>query len=152
VEITGRVFVELFIDTDVPDTTFMAKLIDVYPDGYEALMLDSAIMARYWNGFDRPAPLEKGRVYKLTIDLFSTALVFNKGHRIAVHVAGSNSPRYEVHPNSFEPVDSYDNAPVAHDHVHVSSEHPSRLILPVIAAGASKDYTGNTQSQEGERR
>ena len=141
IEITGKVLVELFIDTDVPDTTFMAKFIDVYPDGYEALTLDSAIMARYWNGFDKPAPLEKGKVYKLTVDLFSTALVLNKGHRIGVHITSSNSPRFEVHPNSFEPVNSYDNAPVAHNSVHASSQYPSRLILPVVAPGTSKDYT-----------
>jgi hypothetical protein len=36
-EITGKVFVEPFIDTDVPNTAFMAELIGVYPDSYEAL-------------------------------------------------------------------------------------------------------------------
>ncbi len=131
-EITGQVSVEIFIDTDVSDTTFMAKLVDVHPNGYEALMLDSAIMARYWNGFDQPTPLKKGEIYKLTIDLFSTALVFNAGHRIAVQIASSNSPRYEVHPNTFEPANSYDESPVARNSIHVSSRYPSRLILPAI--------------------
>ena len=139
-EVTGRVRVHLHVSTDVPDTTFMAKLIDVYPDGQEALVLDSAVMARYWGGLDKPAPLEKGKVYALTIDLWSTALVFDKGHRVAVHVASSNSPRYEVHPNSYEPVASYDGAPVATQRVHVSARHASRVVLPVIAPGVSKDY------------
>lgn len=139
-EITGRVLVHLHVSTDVADTTFMAKLIDVYPDGQEALVLDSAVMARYWQGLDKPAPLEKHKVYRLAIDLWSTALVFGKGHRIAVHVASSNSPRYEVHPNSYEPVSSYAGAPIATQRVHVSARHPSRVVLPVIAPGASKDY------------
>ncbi|HQL73877.1 MAG: Cocaine esterase [Planctomycetes bacterium ADurb.Bin126] len=139
-EVTGRITLELFISTDVPDTTFMAKLIDVYPDGYEALVQDSAIMARYHKGLDKGEPLEKEKVYKLTIDLWSTALIFNKGHRIAVHVASSNHPRYEVHPNSYEPVMSYEKAPVANQTVHLSKQHPSRLLLPVIAPGASIDY------------
>lgn len=139
-EVTGRLTLELFISTDVPDTTFMAKLIDVYPDGYQALVQDSAIMARYHKGLLKGEPLEKDKVYKLTIDLWSTALVFNKGHRVAVHVTSSNHPRYEVHPNSYEPVMSYDNAPVANQTVHLSKEHPSRLILPVIQPGVSKNY------------
>jgi len=139
-EVTGKVLLELHVSTDVPDTTFMAKVIDVYPNGYEALVVDSAMMARYWQGLDKPAPLEKGKVYKLTIDLWSTALVFDRGHRVAVHVAGSNSPRYEVHPNSYAPVMSYDSAPVANNAVHVSARHPSRLILPVIAPGVGKDF------------
>ncbi len=133
-EIAGQVLVELFVDSDVADTTFMAKLIDVYPNGYEALMLDSAIMARYWNGFDAPSPLKKGEIHSLTIDLFSTALVFDAGHRVAVHIASSNSPRYEVHPNSYEPANSYDESPVANNSVHVSSRYPSRLILPAVGA------------------
>src|SRR4029077_13979499 len=100
------------------------------PSGYEALHLDEAYMARYHGGFDRPAPLEKGMVYKLTIRLPDIALVFSTGHRIGLIVTGSNSPRFEVHPNSFEPVNNYDNAPVAHVAIHTASEQPSKLVLP----------------------
>ena len=140
IEITGIVLVELYITSDVPDTTVMAKFIDVHPNGYEALMLDTAIMTRYRNGFDKAAPLEEGKTCKLTLNLWKTALVLDKGHRIALHITGSNSPRYEIHPNSFDPVNSYDNAPVAHVAVEASAEHASRLILPSIAPGVSKDY------------
>jgi predicted acyl esterase len=105
-------------------------LIDIYPNGYEALHLDTAFMARFHDGFERPAPLEKARVYKLTIPLPDIALVFNKGHRIGLIVTGSNSPRFEVHPNSYEPVFSYDDAPVAHVSIHTSEERASKLVLP----------------------
>ncbi len=140
IEITGNVIVELYVTPDVADTSIMVKFIDVYPNGYEALMLDNAIMARYWKGFNKAAPLEKGRIRKLTLDLWKTALILDKGHRIAVHITGSNTPRYEIHPNSFEPVSSYENAPIAHISVATSAEHASRLILPSIAPGVSKDY------------
>ena len=132
VTVTGKVMVELYVSADVPDTTVMAKLIDIYPNGYQALVLDNAIMARYHDGFDKPAPLEKGKVYKLRLYLWNTALIFDRGHRIALHVTGSNAPRYEVHPNSFEPVSSYDAAPVAHVAVQTSQQYASRLILPVL--------------------
>jgi putative CocE/NonD family hydrolase len=132
VEVTGKVLVDLYVSADVPDTTLMAKLVDVYPNGYQALVLDNTLMARYHDGFAKPAPLEKGKVYKLSLYLWNTALVFDKGHRIAVHISGSNAPRYEVHPNSFQPVGSYDGAPVAHVAVQTSAQYPSRLILPVI--------------------
>ncbi len=134
VEITGSVRAELWISSDAPDTTFMVKLIDIYPDGYEALLLDSAAMARYRDGFDKPAPQAPGRASKLTIELGSTAQVFDRGHRIGVHVASSNAPKFEVHPNTFVPVASYDAARVARNAVHVSSAHPSKLIVPRIAA------------------
>ncbi|MCZ7646905.1 MAG: CocE/NonD family hydrolase [Planctomycetota bacterium] len=132
VGITGKVRVELHVETDVPDTVFVAKLVDVYPDGYEALIREAAFLARFHGGFDKPAPLEKGKVYVLDMDLWSTALVFNPGHRIAVHVSSSSTPAYEVHPNTYEPVMTFDASPIANQRIHVSSAHPSRLILPMI--------------------
>jgi putative CocE/NonD family hydrolase len=140
VEVTGGVQTELYVSTDVPDTAFMVKLLDIYPDGYEALIAHGTIMARYHNGLDRPEPLQEGTVYKLTVDLWSTAIVFARGHRIGLYVTSSDAGRFAVHPNSYEPVDSYQGAPVANNTVHVSAGYPSRLILPVIAPGVSIDY------------
>jgi putative CocE/NonD family hydrolase len=134
------VWAELHVSTDVPDTTFMVKLLDIYPDGYEAMIAQGAVMARYHKGLEQPEPLEKGEVYKLTVDLWSTAIVFAQGHRIGLMVTSSEAGRYVVHPNSYEPVDSYEGAPVANNTGHVSAEHSSRLILPVIAPGVSTDY------------
>jgi putative CocE/NonD family hydrolase len=145
-EVTGRVWVDLYVSTDVPDTTFMVKLLDIYPDGYEAMIAQGVLMARYHNGYDRPEPLEKDKVYRLTIDLWSTAIVFADGHRIGIHVTSSDAGRWAVHPNSYEPVDSYEGAPVAHNRVHVSAKHPSRLILPVVAPGVSVDYDPEVHS------
>jgi predicted acyl esterase len=101
-------------------------------------------MARYHKGLEQPEPLKKGRVYKLAVDLWSTAIVFAPGHQIGLTVTSSEVGRYAVHPNSYEPVDSYEGAPVAHNRVHVSAAYPSRLILPVIAPGVSADYDPRT--------
>ena len=131
VEIAGRVVAELSVSTDAEDTDFCVKLIDVYPDGYEALMLDQAFRLRYREGFETPVRAEPGKVYPITVDLWSTALVFNRGHRIALHVAGSNSPRFEVHSNTWEPVSSYDQAVKAKNTIHHRSGAASRLVLPV---------------------
>ena len=133
-EITGKVLAELYIKTDVEDTTFTAKLINIYPDGYEAVVRDSIIMGRFHEGFDKESKLKKGKVYKLKMDMWSTALVVNKGHRIAVHISSSNSPKYEVHPNTFEPVSPTDftKAPIATNTIILSKEHSSKIILPVV--------------------
>lgn len=133
VGITGRVWADLHFTSDVPDTMFVVKLVDLYPDGYEALVRESAGLARYHQGLDRPAAIEPGKTYSLKLDLWSTALVFNKGHRIGVYVTSSSKEAYEVHPNTFEPVKSIDQAKVARNTMHLSPEHPSKVILPVIA-------------------
>ena len=133
-EITGKVLAELFVKTDAEDTTFTAKIIDIYPDGYEAIVRDSIIMTRFHEGFDKESKVEKGKIYKLKMDLWSTALVINKGHKIAVHISSSNSPKYEVHPNTFKPISAIDYAksPIATNTIMLSKEHSSRIILPVV--------------------
>lgn len=141
-EVVGRVYAELFVSTDVQDTDFMVKLIDVYPDGYEALVLDQPLRLRFRNGFDAPAKAEKNKVYPIRINLWTTALVFHRGHRIAVHVQSSNAPRFEPHTNTWEPVADYDRAVIATNAVHRGPGSPSRIILPVVrdeSAGAAAD-------------
>jgi hypothetical protein len=116
---------ELAVATDAQDTDFTVKLIDVYPNGYEALVLDQAFRLRYVNGFDKPAKPEPGKVYPIQVDLWSTALIFNTGHKIAIHVSSSNSPRFEPHSNTWEPVKSYDQAIKANNTVFLDGR--SRL-------------------------
>jgi len=128
VEIVGRITAELAVSTDAPDTDFMVKLVDVYPNGYEALVLDEAQRLRFRNGL-LPEKAEQGKVYAIKVDLWSTALVFNAGHKIAVHVSSSNVPRFEAHSNTWEPVKSYDLAVKATNTVFLDGR--SKIVLPV---------------------
>jgi predicted acyl esterase len=138
-EITGRVAVELHVSSDSPEAVFRARLIDVYPDGYEWPVLGFSTMTRYADGEPAGPASADAEVRKVTIDLFSTALVVDRGHRIAVHVSsepppargrGGRGPTGEAEPPG----------PVTRNTVHVSAEHPSRLILPVVQPGVSQDY------------
>jgi len=151
VEITGRPKLHLYVSSDAPDTMFTAALVDVYPDGYEAILLEGAALGRFHAGFDRPQRMEKGKVYELEIEFISTAYVFAPGHKIRLHVSSSGAPRFIVHPNTWDAIESYDQARAAHNTVHVSASHPSRLVLPVIEPGVSMDYVP-TRRAEPERR
>ncbi|HZZ37350.1 MAG TPA: CocE/NonD family hydrolase [Caulobacteraceae bacterium] len=135
VVIAGAVSVELWAATDGPDTDFMAKLVDVYPDGYEALVLDAPIRARYRNGrmADEVKMMTPGAPERLTIDLWSTAITFEAGHRIMLVITSSNAPRFEVNPNTGEAAGSHRLAPrVATNTVYFDRDHPTALVLPVV--------------------
>ncbi|MDB5427041.1 MAG: hypothetical protein JWR43_1016 [Phenylobacterium sp.] len=135
VTIAGPVKVELYGATDGLDTDFMAKLVDVYPDGYEALVLDAPVRARFRHGRmpDDVRMMTPGAPEELDIDLWSTAITFEKGHRIALHVTSSNSPRFEVNPNTGEAPGEHRQAPrVAANTVYMDAAHPSALVLPVV--------------------
>lgn len=134
VVIAGPVTMELWAATDGPDTDFMVKLVDVYPDGYEAIVLDSVLRTRYRNGRmpDQIEMMTPGAPAKLTIDLWDTALTFEKGHRIAVHVTSSNAPRFDVNPNTGENPGPNAKPRVARNTVYLDASKPSAIKLPVI--------------------
>jgi uncharacterized protein len=139
-EITGRIWANLFLSTDVPDTTFLVKFLDIYPDGYEAMIAHGILMARYRNGFDHPSPVEADQACEYRIDLWSTAIVLGRNHRLGIYITNSEYGRFQVHPNCWEPISSYAEARTAHNRIHVSPEHPSHIVLPVVGPGASKTY------------
>jgi predicted acyl esterase len=135
VAIAGHVGVEVWGATDGPDTDFMAKLVDVYPDGYEALVLDAPIRARYRRGRepDDVAMMTPGAPEKLTIDMWNTAITFEKGHRIELVITSSNAPRFEINRNNgASPGDVTTPARVATNTVYLDKDHPTALVLPVI--------------------
>lgn len=135
VVVAGPIKVELYGATDGLDTDFVAKLVDVYPDGYEAIVLDAPVRARYRDGI-MPGDVRMmtpGAPEELVIDLWATALTFEKGHRIALHVTSSNSPRFEVNPNTGEAPGRQTMKPrVAVNSVFHDAAHPSALVLPII--------------------
>jgi len=135
VAIAGPVKMELWAATDGPDTDFVVKLVDVYPDGYEALVLDAPVRTRFRDGRmpGEVRMMTPGAPEKLTIDLWPTALTFEKGHRIAVHVTSSNAPRFEVNPNTGEAPGSAKLKPrVAVNTVYLDASRPSAIVLPVV--------------------
>lgn len=132
VAMTGHVLADLFVSIDVPDTALILKLIDVYPDGYEALIRETAFMARYRDGLDSPAPVEPGTTYRMQLSMGATSIAFNTGHRIGLLITSSSTPAYEVHPNTYEPVMTFEESPVATIAVHASKPYPSRIVLPIV--------------------
>jgi putative CocE/NonD family hydrolase len=112
--------------------------VDVYPDGYEALVLDAPIRARYRFGRapDDVRMMTPGAPEKLTIDLWQTAITFEKGHRIELVITSSNAPRFEVNPNTGEAPGEHKLAPrIAVNTLYLDRDHPTALVLPVIYPG-----------------
>ncbi|MFI4976987.1 MAG: CocE/NonD family hydrolase [Caulobacterales bacterium] len=138
VAIAGHVSAEVWAATDGPDTDFMAKLVDVYPDGYEAIVLDAPIRARYRLGRmpDQVRMMTPGAPEALTIDLWNTAITFEKGHRIELVITSSNAPRFEVNPNTGEAPGGHSLPPrVATNSIYLDRDHPTALVLPVVYPG-----------------
>jgi putative CocE/NonD family hydrolase len=147
VEVTGRVGARLFVSSDCPDTDFTVKLCDVYPDGKSMLVTDGIRRASLRNGFGKRESLEKGRVYEVEVDLWSTSLIFDKGHRIRVAVSSSNAPRFEPNANTGDPHPIEGKTRVATNTVHLSAAHPSHVLLPIYAGPGTGRGKGAEKSK-----
>jgi len=132
VEVSGTIEITLYVSSDVVDTDFTVKLIDVYPDG-PAYNLDETIQrVRYREGYDREVFMEEGRIYELRVSPMSTSNYFEKGHRIRIEVSSSNFPRFTRNLNTGG--NNFDEAEgvFAENKVHHSSKYPSRIRLPIV--------------------
>ena len=113
-EVTGRIRAKLWISSTAPDTDFTVKLCDVYPDGRSMLVTDGILRTRFRESFRAEKMLEPNVICPIEIDLWSTSLIFNKGHRIRVSISSSNYPRFAPNPNTGAPVQT--NAKDSHCH------------------------------------
>jgi putative CocE/NonD family hydrolase len=131
-EVVGPVKLVLHAASNAVDTDFVAKLVDVYPDGRSINIAEGILPARYRNGLERSEPLVPGEVYELEVDLIGTANLFQAGHRIRVHVTSSHFPQFARNLNTGEPLGTGEAMSVAEQTIHHSADRPSHILLPVI--------------------
>ena len=131
-EVTGPVTVTLWAATSAPDTDFTAKLVDVCEDGCARNLTDGILRARYRDSMSQPSPVEPGRAYPYTIDLWATSNVFKAGHRIRLEVSSSNFPRFDRNPNTGGVIAADTELKPAVQTILHDAAHPSCLFLPIV--------------------
>ncbi len=140
IEVTGPIMVNLWISSDALDTDFTAKLLDIYPpsdeypQGFHLPLEDSIRRARFREGYDAEKLMEPGTAYQLQIELPPVSNLFKKGHRIRVDISSSNFPRFDVNPNTGEPIGMHTRSQIAHNTVFTDTDRPSHVILPIVSA------------------
>jgi putative CocE/NonD family hydrolase len=131
-EVSGFIEAVLYVSSNVKDTDFTLKLIDVYPDD-TAYNLDETIQrVRYREGYDKEVFMEEGKVYEVNLTPLATSNVFKKGHRIRIEISSSNFPRFARNLNTGG--NNYDESVgvVATNKVHHSKVYPSQVRIPIL--------------------
>ena len=140
IELSGPITPTLYVSSDAKDTDITVKVLDVYPDG-RAYNLDESIQRlRYRDGYTvAPVWMEKGKVYKVTLQPLNTSNYFAPGHRVRIEVSSSNFPRFDRNLNTGG--NNYDESKpvVAHNSIHHSKQYPSSVTFTVVKR------TGSTQ-------
>ena len=147
--VAGPIEVVLFASSTAVDTDFTAKLVDVYPSsadfpgGFDMNISDALVRASYRDDRHTRDLIEPDEVYRLVIRPFATANVFKKGHRIRVDISSSNFPRFDVNPNTGEPLGKHRRTINADNTVHHSGAMVSHILLPVLPQRPSPSNIDN---------
>lgn len=124
----------MFVSSSAKDTDFVVTVSDVHR-GKSSLVRYGVQRMRWRNGLvSQSEALVEGQIYEVDVDLSYTAYVFPKGHRIRVSVASAAFPYYSANSNSGL-LDLEGGVPLvaARNTVHFSPDHPSQVLLPVVA-------------------
>jgi len=133
--ICGPVSLSLFAATDALNTDWIAKLIDVYPDG-RAVNLGptgfGAIRTRYRNGFDKEVLLTPNTPENCTIKLQDIGHTFLPGHKIRIEITSSAFPFFNPNQNTGNPIATDTEWKIANQTVFHDKARPSRVNLPIL--------------------
>lgn len=138
IEITGSVLINLWVSSDALDTDFTAKLLDVYPpsveypEGFHLPLGDSIIRARFRDGFENEVFMNLDEIYFVQIELPPLSNRFKHGHRIRVDISSSNFPRFDVNPNTGEPIGRHSHSIIARNSLHTNDKYPSNVSLSIV--------------------
>jgi uncharacterized protein len=139
-EVTGKITVVLYAESDQTDTDFHVKVSEqkAVPKLKQTLMRKvaknvpppSAMVTRGWlkasHRTHPPRPVEPGAVVRYEIEVWPTSHLFPKGSRIRLEIANGDSA---VADGLFH---HYYGHQVGRDLIHHDADHPSHIILPVI--------------------
>lgn len=120
--VVGPVLARLRVASSGRSMDVAVKLCDVEPGGRSINIVDSV----------RRVDVEPGVPVDVEVDVGSTAWRFAPGHRIRLHISGSNFPRFDVNPATGEAAGRATRLEPADHRVHWG-DAVSVVILPVTA-------------------
>lgn len=152
-EVVGPIELRLFLSSDQTDTDVLVRLSDQPPmnvvksfvttsladvgqparvvtrgwlkASHRALDPHKSKLLRPWHTHRDPKPLVPGQVYELAIELWPTAWLFKKGHRIRLELSQGDSPIFDA------PFNHHYGTKMGTDTIHHEQHFPSVLLLPV---------------------
>jgi len=134
-EVTGPIQAQLYASADVRDFDLWVRLLDVAPDGAAFNLMSpglDVLRASYREETREPKLVEPSKIYRLDLNRMLTSNVFLKGHRIRVQISGAFYPHFSRNLQTGESEIVSAESTTGRLSIHHDTEHPSRIVLPVI--------------------
>ncbi len=135
VVVIGPVKAVLYASSSAPDTDWVVRLCDVWPDGRSIKICDGILRARHHNPLAREQLMKPGEIDRFEIDMTATAHTFLAGHSIRIHVTSSDFPRFDRNLNTGGPFGEEVEGQVAINSISHDAQRPSHIVLPIMAHG-----------------
>jgi uncharacterized protein len=157
--LAGPVIADLMVSLSSTDADFVVKVIDVFPDdftytpnepapargrgqapqgypmgGYQMLVHGEVMRGRFRESFEKPVPFKPGKIENVKFAVPDVAHTFKKGHRLMIQIQSSWFPLVDRNPQKFVDIYTADDSDFQKETIRVwhDSDHPSRIILPVL--------------------
>ncbi len=131
-QVCGPIRAQIAAASSARDTDFMAKLIDVWPNGFAQRLIDGMVRARFREGMEKPSLIEPERVYLYNLDMWNTCQMYRKGHRIRLEISSSAFPKYDRNLNTGEALGKTTQMQTAAQKIYHDREHLSYVVLPIV--------------------
>ena len=135
-EITGSPIVNFYIASTESDGAFHVYLEDVAPDGKVTYITEGILRAIHhpisqdeppfvhlgpYRSFNRAdaQPLVPGEVTEISLNLYATSVLIEKGHSIRIAIAGADADTFVRYPAEGQPVWSMQRSSVYPSHVEL---------------------------------
>ncbi len=158
VTVAGPISPKLHISSTGTDSDFVVKLIDVYPENYPGVPVDTAVgkrivsappvlmggyqqllrgepfRAKFRESWTSPKALQPGQVTAVNFTMPDINHTFRKGHRIMVQVQSSWFPLVDRNPQTFTniPTSTPEQFVKATETVYTGADAPSGVELTIL--------------------
>jgi putative CocE/NonD family hydrolase len=131
IKLCGKSRVRLFVSTDVEDTAFAVKLMELFPNG-ESYNIRSGISSiAYRNNAPKRLGCQRGEIVELNIEFWPITWTIHKGSRLRLDIMSTLFPEFHVHPNTAEPWALARETRKARQIIHSGGPNPSVLCLTI---------------------
>jgi uncharacterized protein len=128
----GPLSAVLYASSSAKDTDWFVRLVWIKKNGEPFQLAEGKIRARFRNSMKKPEPLEPGRIYEYTLDLWHTGITIPAGDRLRVEVASASFPLFSRNLNTGGHNETETAFVKAGQKIYHGPRHPSHLVLPVI--------------------
>lgn len=131
-DICGKMEVRLYVSSDAEDTSFTAKVMEIFPDGRCVNLRGSITTLAYRNNSPNRQTYISGEVVSITIKMWPIAWRMKERSRIRIDISSSDFPQYAIHTNYPGIWSQQEKTKCALQTIYTGTGQDSCLIIPTM--------------------